>query len=186
MIYENTKYQSNMKNLKVLFTVLCVACATTAWGETATSTFNSKSWGTTNGSDFQWTSNKAGNGFTANQGVQITTGSTGANATTKVSFTNITKIEIQYCTNSKAGIGSISVQVGSGTTQSFSVSAPSSGGTTLKTSTFNYATPETGTIKLSVSCTTNSVYVYSVTITTSSTTETTVKRQCFNGSLHGL
>ena len=161
-----------MKNLKVLFTVLCMACATTAWGETATSTFNSKSWGTTNGSDFQWTSNKAGNGFTANQGVQITTGSTGANATTKVSFTNITKIEIQYCTNSKAGKGSISVQVGSGTTQSFSVSAPSSGGTTLKTSTFNYATPETGTIKLSVSCTTNSVYVYSVTITTSSTTET--------------
>lgn len=175
-----------MKNLKVLFTVLCVACATAVWGEIATSTFNSKSWGTTNGSDFQWTSNKAGNGFTANQGVQITTGSTGANATTKVSFTNITKIEIQYCTNSKAGKGSISVQVGSGTTKSFSVSAPSSGGTTLKTTTLNYATPETGTIKLSVSCTTNSVYVYSVTITTSSTTETTVKIQCFNGSLHGL
>ena len=33
MIYDNTKNQSNMKNLKVLFTVLCVAYATAVWGE---------------------------------------------------------------------------------------------------------------------------------------------------------
>lgn len=33
MIYENIKNQSNMKNLKVLFTVLCAACATAVWGE---------------------------------------------------------------------------------------------------------------------------------------------------------
>ena len=36
MIYENTKNQSNMKNLKVLFTVLCVAYATTVWGAEVT------------------------------------------------------------------------------------------------------------------------------------------------------
>ncbi len=39
MIYENTKNQSNMKNLKVLFTVLYVACATTVWGAEVTITF---------------------------------------------------------------------------------------------------------------------------------------------------
>lgn len=47
MIYENIKNQSNMKNLKVLFTVLCVACATTVWGESTTVASYSRS-GTTN------------------------------------------------------------------------------------------------------------------------------------------
>lgn len=156
---------------KSIFSALClVLLATTtqsAWGAeaTETATFNSKSWGIVDGSNFSWTSGKDGNGFTNNQGVQITTDVSGANATTSKSFTNISKIEVTYCTNSSKGKGTITLQVGTGTAQSFSVSAPSSGGTTRKTTTFNYATPESGAVKLTVACTTNSIYIYSVTVT---------------------
>ena len=158
-----------MKHVKLfvaLFAMLALGVGN-AWGAevTETATFNSKSWGIADGSNFSWTSGKDGNGFTNNQGVQITTGVSGANATTSKSFTNISKIEVTYCTNSKAGKGTITLQVGTGTGQSFSVSAPSKGGTTRKTTTFNYATPESGAVKLTVVCTTNSIYIYSITVT---------------------
>ena len=154
------------KHLLVLWAALLLG-AGNAWGAevTETATFNSKSWGIADGSNFSWTSGKDGNGFTNNQGVQITTGVSGANATTSKSFTNISKIEVTYCTKSKAGKGTITLQVGTGTEQSFSVSAPSKGGTTRKTTTFNYATPESGAVKLTVVCTTNSIYIYSITVT---------------------
>ena len=41
-----------MKNLKVLFTVLCVACATSAWGVTSGTTYTLT---TTNGVPTGWT-----------------------------------------------------------------------------------------------------------------------------------
>lgn len=128
-----------------------------------TYTFNTLSWGTTGQGD--WTSGAAGNSFAANQGVQITTGKTGANATSPRSFTNITKIEVQYCTNASSGVGAVTVQVGSGTEKSFNVTKPSSGGTTLKTATFNFSPAETGSVKVTGTCTTNSVFIYSVAIT---------------------
>ena len=145
-----------------LFAILTLNAAT-AWAETTTYTFNSKSWGdSSNG----WISGKAGNQFTSNQGVQVTTGTSGANATTKNSFTNVSSIAVQYCTNSSKGKGSISIQVGENTAKSFSVSAPSSNGTTLKTQTFTFNPNETGKVKISVTCATNSVYIYKVTINT--------------------
>ena len=96
----------------------------------------------------------------------MTTGTSGANATTKNSFTNVSSIAVQYCTNSSTGKGSISIQVGENTAKSFSVSAPSSNGTTLKTQTFTFNPNETGKVKISVTCATNSVYIYKVTINT--------------------
>ena len=100
-----------------------------------------------------------------NQGVQVTTGTTGANATSPISFSNISKIDVKYCTNAKSGEGTIKLQVGTGTAKTFSVTAPSSGGTDLKTATFDYSTAETGYVKLTVDCTTNSIYISSVAIT---------------------
>ena len=96
---------------------------------------------------------------------QITTGASGANATSPRSFTNISKIVVKYCTNTKSGVGTIKVKVGSGTEKSFSVTKPSSNGTTLKNATFNFSPAETGTVKVTGECTTNSVFIYSVTIT---------------------
>ena len=150
-----------------LASLICVLMLTlgvgNAWGYKMTYTFNTLSWGTTGQGN--WTSDAAGNGFMANQGVQIATGQSGANATSPRSFTNITKIEVQYCTNASNGVGAVKVKVGSGTEQSVSVTKPSSGGTTLKTATFNFSPAETGSVKVTGTCTSNSVYIYSVAIT---------------------
>ena len=152
------------KRIAMVLTMLLIVGIGQAWGaETTTYTFNSKSWGdSSNG----WTSGKDGNQFTTNQGVQVTTGVTGANATTKNSFTNISRIAVQYCTNASKGAGSIKIQVGSNTQKSLSVTKPSSNGTTLKTATFTFDPNETGKVKITVDCTANSVYIYSVAITT--------------------
>ena len=149
--------------LVAVLTMLFTVGVGSMLGATTTYTFTTKSWGdSSNG----WTSGKAGNELTSNQGVQVTTGVSGANATTKTSFTNVSSVAVQYCTNAKAGTGTIKIQVGSNSAQSFSVSAPSSGGTTLKTKTFTFSPNQTGTVKISVDCTKNSIYINSVTITT--------------------
>ena len=154
-------YTKGIRFLLVMFLTLTVSAE--VWGATTTYTFTSKSWAdTSNG----WTSGKDGNALTSNLGVQVTTGVTGANATTKNSFTNISRIDVQYCTNASKGAGSIKIQVGSNTQKSFSVTKPSSSGTTLKTATFTFDPNETGKVKITVDCTTNSVYIYSVAITT--------------------
>ncbi|MDY4818714.1 MAG: Ig-like domain-containing protein [Bacilli bacterium] len=128
-------------------------------------TFNSKSWGSTNDGTLNgWTSGKAGNGF-SNGGVQVTTKSSGANATSIDSFTNISKIVVTYCTNNKDGVGTIYVKVGNNADKSYSVTAPSSNGTTAKTCTFTYSTLESGKVKITVNCKSNSIYIIGIAIT---------------------
>lgn len=137
-----------------------------------TYTFNSKSWGATVSVDggtetkANWTSGKDGGQLTANQGIQVTKSGTGANGTSNVSYTNISKVVVKYCTNTSDGVGTIKVQVGSGTEKSFSVTKPAKGtGTTLKDAEFTFSPNETGKVKITAECTTNSVYIYGVTIT---------------------
>lgn len=133
--------------------------------------FNSKSWGavesvsTGTAPGITWTSGKDGGQLTSGQGIQVTTTYSGANATSSASFTNVSKIVVTYCTNESKGAGTIKVKVGSGTEQSFSVTKPSSGGTQLKTAEFTFNPNETGAVKITAECTTNSVYIYSIAIT---------------------
>lgn len=124
-----------------------------------TYTFTNKSWADSTSS---WTSGKDGNGYTSGQGVQITSGATGANCTSKQSFTNVSEIVVSYCTNADKGKGTIKVKIGTGTEKTFSVSAPSSAGTTLKTTSFNYSPVESGAINLTVECGKNSIYINSI------------------------
>lgn len=133
---------------------------------TYTYTFNSKSWGAKlNDNDANWKSGKDGNSFQNNQGVQVTTGVSGANATSPKAFTGVSKIVVTYCTNASKGAGKIKVKIGDGSEKSFSVTAPKSGGTTLKTTEFEFSPNESGAVKLTAECTTNSVYIYSIAIT---------------------
>lgn len=130
--------------------------------DSATYTFSSKSWGDNTSS---WTSTKDGNSLATNQGVQVTKGVTGAGCKSKNPFSNISNIVVKYCTNTSSGKGSIKVQIGDGITQSYAVSAPSSNGTNLRdTDAFTFDPTETGAVKLTVDCTTNSIYIYSITI----------------------
>ena len=126
------------------------------------STFTDKSWGDVNS---LWNKGKDGNGM-GNGGIQVTTGTSGANATTKATYYKISSVTVAYCTNDKSGAGTIKAKVGTGTEKTFSVTSPGSGGggTTHKTTTFNFSPAETGKLKITVNCTTNSVYIISVTI----------------------
>lgn len=126
-----------------------------------TYTFTSKKWEAT---PANWTSGKDGYQMSSGRGVQVTKTYSGANATSPTSLSNITKVEVTYSTNASSGAGTIKIQVGSNSEKSFTVT--SSGGATDRKATFNYATPETGKVKLTVTCTTNSVYIKSVAITT--------------------
>ena len=125
---------------------------------TTTYTFNSKSWGDSTKS---WTSGKDGNQLTSGQGVQVTTGVSGANATCKNSFSNVSTVVVKYCTNASKGAGTIKVTIGS-VTKTFTVSK--SGGTSLRNATFDF-NGATGTPKIEVTCTTNSIYVNAISIT---------------------
>lgn len=151
-----------------MMTLLC-AVLSTAWGAEATTTyvFGSRDWAATcNNVSANWTVGLRAGGFTDGQGIQITSSSNGANATSPKSFSNVSKIVVTYCTNNKAGAGDIKLQIGNNTEQSFSVTAPSSGGgTTLKTKEFTYDTTESGQVKITVDCTKNSIYIYSIAIT---------------------
>lgn len=139
---------------------------------TATYTFKSKSWTATEGN---WTSGKDGNGY-GNSGVQVTTGTTGANATCPNSYSNITGITVSYCTNGNSGAGSIKMGVGS---TEVTQSVTKTGGTTARNLLFDFSsTKPSGNPKITVTCSTNSIYVCGVTITygSGSTSTTNYKK----------
>ena len=140
--------------------------AAPAGGETTYSyKFTSKSWAATlNDTDANWTSGKDGNSYT-NSGVQVTTGVSGANATSPIEFTNVSKIVVRYCTNARAGKGTVTLKVGKTTFGTQSISAPSSNGTTEKNFEISTNTPLSGNVNLSVTCTTNSIYIIGIDIT---------------------
>lgn len=136
-------------------------CAITVKENTTTKyMFSSKDWKAT---PADWSSGKAGGGY-LNNGVQITEGASGANATSPISFTNVSKVIVTYCTNSKNGAGNIKITVGSTDIATKSVS--SSGGTTARELEFVPSSPLTGKVKITVTCSTNSIYICACEIQT--------------------
>ena len=172
-----------------LFKTMLLLCAlivgsSNVWAEDVTTTyvFTSKSWAATcNSASADWTSGKDGTGF-MNHGIQVTTSTTGANGTSPVSFTNVTKIVATYNTNTSKGAGSIVAQIGSNaeTTNNVAYSGSANGTTANFTTEFNYSTPQSGNVKLTVNTTTNSIYLVSVAITTSSSSTPTCATPTFS------
>jgi len=126
--------------------------------ETKTYTFTSKDWKDATSS---WNSNKGGNQLTSGQGVQVTTGTTGAGAETKNELSDVTKVVVKYCTNATKGAGSLKVSVGSAEK---STNVSKNGGTSLREVTFTFD-KASGKVAVEVTCTTNSIYIYSVAVT---------------------
>lgn len=140
------------------------------WGGDVTYTFTTKSWGAKIGdTEANWTSGQDGAGF-SNNGIQVTTTASGANGTSPISFTNVTKVVCTYNTNASKGKGTIGVQVGKNEAKSvnWAYSGSASGTSAKFTATVNYATAETGKVKITLNTSTNSIYLVSVTITTQS------------------
>ena len=127
--------------------------------QTTTYTFTSKSWGDASNS---WTSVKDGYQYdSGKQGVQVTANASGASAETKSEFNSVKKIDVRYCTNATNGVGSIQMSVGeTGLTQNVT----KTGGATLRDLEFTFDNAS-GQVGIYVTCTTNSIYIHSVTIT---------------------
>lgn len=128
--------------------------------QTTTSyTFTSKSWEDATKS---WTTDAEGLQMSsANSGVQVTEGKSGAGATTKETLSNITAVKVTYCTNSTKGAGSITVSAG---TAKETKDVTKSGGTTLRDLDFDLKGAN-GKLSFEVTCTTNSIYINSITVT---------------------
>ena len=127
---------------------------------TYTYTFTSKAWADATSS---WTSGKDGGQMQSGRGVQVSTTYTGANATCKTSMSNIQKVVFVYSTNSSNGAGSIKVSIGN---QEKTLSVTKTGGTSDRNLEFDFSdSPLSGQLKFTVTCTTNSIYIKSVSIT---------------------
>ncbi len=168
-----------LKNLLLKSTLLLCAlfAGVSAWGakETITYTFTSNSWEATDGeTTADWTSGKAGNALTSGRGVQVTAGTSGANATSPTSIKDITNVVVTYSTNKSTGAGSISIQVGDN--DAISKDVETTGGTSDRTLEYALKNAQTGKVKMTVNCTTNSIYVKSVAVTyaTGEATTTTI------------
>lgn len=126
-------------------------------------TFNSNSWAVSQQNIGTWNGSANGYQHTSGQGVQITKGPDGINVTSSKSFTNVKKVVVKYCTNKSSGVGSIAVASGNSSfTTSGSVST--SGGTTPRDLVFTSTDGITGNIKFTVTCTTNSIYIYGIDV----------------------
>jgi len=148
-------------------TATCAVTVTEAPQET-TYEFTNKDW---NATPQNWTSGKSGYGY-ANSGVQITKGFTGANATSPVSYNGVTEVVVTYCTNGSSGAGSVEIQVGSTSIGNNDVTK--TGGTSERVLTFTSNGSLSGNIKITVTCTDNSIYICAVTIKTANIVATGV------------
>ncbi len=133
---------------------------------TKTYVFTTKSWtATCDGKAANWTSGQDGAGF-SNNGIQVTNKATGANGTSPVEFENISKIVVTYNTNQSSGAGTLVVKVGDNPIKANDWAYSTGTGTSaLYTTTFNYATPESGSVTITANTTTNSIYIVQVAIT---------------------
>ena len=135
---------------------------------TTTYTFTSKSWGAKIGSTTaNWTSGKDGAGF-INDGIQVTNNASynGANGTSPTSFTNVSRVVLTYNTNKSAGSGTAVVQIGSNPVISKNWAYSSGDGRSANyTLTYDYSPVQTGSVKITLNTTTNSIYLVSCSIT---------------------
>lgn len=161
------KFTPAGNQVQYIITLTANASPEPAENVTSTYIFTSANWtATKDGEDANWTSGKNGAGY-SNNGVQVTTNATGANATSPDTYDNISKIVVTYNTNQSKGAGTLAVKIGDNeaTTKNWAYSGSGDGKTANFTAEFDYATPQSGAVTLTANTTTNSIYVVSVAIT---------------------
>lgn len=153
-----------MKKFYFLFLFALIASISNLYAAEVTYTFTSKTWeAKCDGVVANWTPKKEGAGFS--NGVQATDAFKTEDivAISPKSFEKVTKVTVAYHTNSKKGAGTISVKIGDNT--GISKSVTNTGGTKSRSLEYTLAENQTGNVALAVKCTTNSIYVESVSIT---------------------
>ena len=164
------KRKLQFKSLLLLAVMLiCGANSALATVVTKTYVFTSATWtATLNDNAANWTSGKDGAGYN-NNGIQVTKNENynGANATSPVSYTNVSKIVVTYNTNKSAGEGTIGIKIGSN--DAVSKEAKFTGNADGRSANFqaeyNYEVAQSGNVTITVKTTTNSLYICSIAIT---------------------
>ena len=100
------------------------------------------------------------------KGVSVKTSTTGAGATSVVTFEQVRRITINFCQNSSKGRGTIYVQVGDHAPDSIVVTKPAQSGQGVynRDSIIQLTTPLTGKIKFWVTCKENAININTITI----------------------
>lgn len=169
--------KNQLLNLKMiaLMCLMMVLGGANVWADNVSYKFTSKDWkATSEGTVANWKSITAGNSLKSGQGVQITKPNVGC-ANSPIKFENIKTVTVNYCTNDSKGQGTISVygvettsskaKTGTQIGSTFSVKAPSSGGTTIKSAVFTPSAVVSNYVQIYVTCEkTSSVYIESVDI----------------------
>ena len=132
--------------------------------------------GTTDG----WISNKDATEYNAGRldaqgrlyscGVGVKTGTSGAGATSVITFEDVRRITFNFCQNSSKGRGTIYVQIGENEPLSIKVNKPATSGEGVynRDSIISLETPQSGKIKFWVECTENAIYINSLAIRSAS------------------
>ena len=120
--------------------------------------FSSKSWEAT---PANWTSGKDGYGF-ANNGVTVSSSVSGANATCPTSYNNIEKVTVTYCTLNNSSAGTITIAIGD---NELTQNVSNAGVKVNNDLEFSFSTSHpSGSPKITVTCTTNTLYIVGVKI----------------------
>ena len=166
-----------MKTKTLLLTIFCSLALNIQAGIT-TYTFKSVTWISDPAGG--WVCDKEASAYDAGRiyadgtlhsaGVSVKTSSSGAGATSVLSFTDIRRIIVNFCQNASDGRGVIYMQVGENEPDSIIVTKPVESGTgnANRDSIFLFSTPKTGKIKFWVTCTHNAININSISIRSAS------------------
>ena len=141
--------------------------AVNVWGTvTKTYVFTTKTWNAISDGPANWTSTTDGTAF-ENDGIKATTTYNNACGTSPMEFRNISQIVVIYNTNKSSGAGNIKIQVGTNTEKSNSVeySKCNDGRVEYFETTFDFSPTQSGSVKMTINTTTNSLYVVAIRIT---------------------
>ena len=103
------------------------------------------------------------------KGVGVKTGTSGAGATSVLTFNDVRRITVNFCQNSSKGRGVIYVQIGTNEPKSIIVNKPAASGEGVynRDSIVVFSSPESGKIRFWVDCTENAIYINSFSIRSS-------------------
>lgn len=155
-------------NVSNTYSLHIAAAGSIAVQKTDNVMFTDKNWNAQiNGVSESWSGGDV-YGYVSGQGLQVTSSYSGVSCTSPDSYTNVSKVEIQYCTNASKGSGSVSVSVGD---ISFGTVATVGTGTNLRTMEFTPSSSKAtrakanGQVRFVVNCSANSVYIASCSVT---------------------
>lgn len=164
---------------KTLLTLLSGLVVGTLFAAQTTYTFTSASFGskvgtvTTNGTTDGFVCEQAAasyaTGFVTPQGntgkgVQVTAGFSGAAAHSVIEFEQVRSLTFNYCTNRSKGRGAFIIQIGNNAPDTLAITALQTNSDVNRDTTLRFDTPLTGPVRIQINCTTNSIYLHSLTI----------------------